>query len=177
MEKTSVFKKLKGIVTKRRFWACFFLILTLLITFFIFSNSAKDAESSAEQSGKVVDAVEDVCDSVGIETERKSLEQTVRTAAHFLEYCALGATMAAGLLLLNKKGKKQTCISFLLSLLYAFCIASADEFVIQRSSVGRVADWADIATDLLGALCGLAFAAAVMGSSRLAKRKKNSKQV
>ncbi len=160
---------------KRRFFAFICLVLTLAITIFTFSNSLKDSEKSKEQSGKVVDAVESVCDSVGIKTERKSLEKSVRTAAHFLEYCAIGSTLSAGLLLLFSQSKKNRVLSFLIAFVYTFSAASVDEFVIQSSSAGRVADWTDIATDMSGAMCGMLFTGAVMLIAFLIKKRKRKK--
>lgn len=66
-----------------------FLILTILTTAFIFSNSLKNGEESNAQSAPIVEAVEEVLDPED-KVPTKTFNYLVRKAAHIAEYTVLG---------------------------------------------------------------------------------------
>jgi len=125
-----------------------FLILTLLCTVFIFSNSMTEGEESALQSGRVVRAVMKVCDAVGIEvTDTDTLTYNVRKSAHFLEFGLLGMLSFFTLIAFNIKALKSAAVS----LFYCGTVAATDEY-IQTFYEGRAGHIGDVLIDLSGAL-------------------------
>ena len=80
------------------------------------------------------------------------LHAFVRLAAHFLEFCALGAVMVWCFYSYTLR-KRCAVIAFVCT-----CItACADEF-LQTFTAGRGAEWKDILVDCLGGGTGCAFA-------------------
>lgn len=146
-----------------------FLILTLLCTVFIFSNSMTEGEESALQSGRVVRAVMKVCDAVGIEvTDTDTLTYNVRKAAHFLEFGLLGLLSFFALFSFGLKAYK----SALLSLSYCFFIAVSDE-LIQTSYEGRAGQVGDVFIDFWGALTTVAICFIIVCIVKKYKKRKS----
>ncbi len=131
------------------------IILCVVWTSFIFSNSLKNAEQSSEQSSSVTEKVNEVAQAVGI--DREITHGEVRSMAHFSEFAVLAtlisATIAVGIYpYFNKK-----IVLLLLvggaSIPVCFALACVDE-LLQKLSEGRASDFLDVLVDTLGALCG-----------------------
>jgi len=127
--------------------ALIFALLTLFVTLFIFGNSLRSGEESAEQSGFFVDILNNVLETVNIHPNYDSISFFIRKAAHFSEYFLLSALAAMGIFLATTK--KQFIF---ISPLYSFIIAVCDEFICQAMTEGRGPQWTDVMIDTSGAL-------------------------
>lgn len=142
------------------FWRVIFTALLLGVLGFIFSNSLQTGEASSAQSGGIVEIVQAVARKIaphsfiataeGADYER--LHALVRAAAHFLEFCALGAASVWCLYSYTYK-KRQAPIA----LVFTFAVACADEW-LQTLTAGRGAELTDILVDCLGGVTGCVFA-------------------
>lgn len=123
-----------------------FLILTLLCTAFIFSNSINTGEDSGRQSGRVVQAVIKAAGFFGIEISNVDLlSYIVRKSAHFCEFALLGAI---SYITLKNLGIYRIA-QFYFSISYCLLIASCDEY-IQTFRDGRSGQVSDVLLDLSG---------------------------
>ena len=126
-----------------------FLILTLLTTAFIFSNSLKTGPQSLAQSNVVlkwIAAIIDPHNKIPFET----MNFFVRKAAHMAEFALLGFSLG-GLngAITDLRGKNTPFLPPFLSLL----VAVSDEFI--QSFTGRTSQVRDVLIDFSGALLGL----------------------
>ena len=121
-----------------------FIIATVLITIFIFSNSLQDAAKSTRQSDVFVDAVVNTIKVAGIAVKRSGVEHIVRKCAHVLEFAAQGFFVTLCFDAPSKKRLRWV-------LLAGFLTACTDEF-IQLFSSGRAAMLQDIFIDVSGTL-------------------------
>ena len=127
-----------------------FIMLSVLWTAFIFSQSLKNAERSSATSGRVVAVVEKVLETVGVDVgdtgviTKDNITFLVRKTAHFLEFAILG-TLAffAGICILGDRR------SFF-SIVFPMAVAICDE-VIQSFSPGRSTQLTDVLIDISGA--------------------------
>ena len=126
------------------------VVLAALIfawTLTIFAQSAKSGEESTDDTNKVMEIIEEVAESVGLDAEVST--HFVRKTAHFLEYFVLG--VLTSLLFLTLGGGWRFCGGFIYAVSVAFC----DEFAVQRFSEGRAPQFTDVLIDSAGALSGL----------------------
>ena len=151
---------------RRVFWLCFLTMLTLIWTFVIFAQSAKNGEESTEDTNKVMEIIEEVADAIGVDAEVST--HLVRKAAHFGEYMILGIL---GALLTAVVGGGWRCIG---AFLYAVSVAFCDEFAVQRFSEGRAPQLTDVLIDSAGALTGIVFVVAILC---LIKRKRKPRKL
>lgn len=138
----------KQFYKKRNFiYGTVFLILTLVWTGVIFFQSMRIAEESSAQSGRVVQAVMNVAEAVGIEiNDTDSLTHNIRKSAHFLEFAILGFLSFITL----KTYKFRSYIIITAAFLYCLAAASADEY-IQTFIEGRSGQISDVMLDCSGA--------------------------
>ena len=121
---------------------CMFLCsLALLWTAFIWSNSAKSAVESSGQSLQVLDMLEPILMSLGLEWD--TLHHLVRKAAHMTEFALLGALWFGGL------GRTR----FFPAITLCFLMALVDE-TIQLYYPGRSGQITDLWVDLSGVILG-----------------------
>lgn len=125
----------------------FFVIAAIVATVFIFSNSAKDAHSSSEQSGVIVNVVMQIVESIGFTPPRDDVVRVVRKSAHILEFFIQGFFLAG---CFSGTFKKILPIVFALGL----ATAGIDE-CIQLFSAGRAGMIQDVFIDLTGTFLGL----------------------
>ena len=127
-----------------------FVILTLLIVAFIWSNSCKSGEESGAQSGRLTRFLQGILDPTG-KIPQESFHHFVRKAAHFTEFAALGLSLC-GLFraIFRDTGRAHFAMPVLLSLM----VAVADEYI--QLFTGRGSAVADVVLDFSGALFGLA---------------------
>lgn len=148
---------------RRVFWLCFLTMLTLIWTFVIFAQSAKNGEESTEDTNKVMEIIEEVADAIGVDAEVST--HLVRKAAHFGEYMILGIL---GTLLTAVVGGGWRCIG---AFFYAASVAFCDEFAVQRFSEGRAPQFTDVLIDSAGALVGVLLIFAIFCFAKLGKCK------
>lgn len=122
----------------------------ILFCFFLFYNSAQDADKSTQISDVFVNAVMPVLAFFGIECKELTVSFYVRKTAHFLGYFAL--TLLFYSVLSRFVTKKRALI---IAPAFSFAIAVFDEFVIQRNSSGRSPEWRDVFIDICGALTAI----------------------
>ena len=156
-------------------------ILTVLLAFctvftmaFIFYQSLQNGEQSGAASGNVSDVVVDVV--VPDLPQRPEWEQNnmkhkvqewVRTAAHAIEFAALGFFFCAVVLVLSLAESIALPYKLLASFLFSVTVALIDE-TVQIFVEGRSFELRDIGVDTLGATVGILFSlAAVYLAGRL----------
>lgn len=130
----------------------FVLLLLLLTTAFIWSNSLRNAAASTEQSGSFRALFARLFDVQ--QQPFRFLYENMRKVAHFSEFALLGAEAAVLPAALKKKWLRYLASAWLFCVL----VATVDE-TIQYFVPGRAAAWADVALDSAGALCGLCLSA------------------
>lgn len=131
---------------------------------FIFSNSLSSGESSSEQSGTIVKAVQAaagvfaphsfVATATGEELER--LNRIVRVLAHFCEFALLGALFIWTYFAYTREKR------WLYLPVCAFLLVPITDECLQLYASARAAELADVCVDLLGGACGMAFAAVTL---------------
>ena len=133
-----------------------FLVLTLLVSGFIFHNSLQSPDESNARSDKITGVAESIIDFILGADNEIDVNYIVRKTAHFLEFFVLGVC-CAGLCMVIQfyYGKDWMPYSFFSVLL----VAVMDEYI--QSFTGRTSSVSDVWIDLAGALCGI-FAAIVL---------------
>lgn len=129
-----------------------FAVLALLVTVFIFWNSAKPAVESAKSSGVFVDALLNILAKLGISSSYDLTETIVRKTAHITEFFVQAVFIANSF-----AGKYKKRIVYILFL--GLLTACTDEY-IQLFFDGRGGLVSDIFIDFGGtaiatALCGI----------------------
>ena len=131
------------------------IILCVLWTGFIFSNSLETAEVSGEKSSGITEKVNEVAHAVGIEKE--ITQSDVRDMAHFSEFAVLSALLSATVAVGIYPHFKRRLIPMLslsaVSLPASFILACIDE-LLQKLSDGRASQFSDVLLDTLGAFTG-----------------------
>ena len=138
----------------RKIFIAILLMLTLLWTAFIFSNSLDTAKESSDKSTNVTEVVNKVASSVGIKEEIP--HHKVRDMAHFTEFLVLACLVCSDLLLILHKKLRPLLWHILCpvgSVAICFLLACVDE-LLQKTSDGRASQFSDITLDTLGAACG-----------------------
>lgn len=125
----------------------FALILLILCTAFIFSNSLTSAEQSSSQSAVVVDRVVEILNEVGVKANEETVVKVIRKTAHFSEFFALGAVCYYFRYLISKHPYKLS-VNFIL---YGVITALTDE-TLQYTSLGRSPEILDVWIDVSGFL-------------------------
>ncbi len=131
---------------------------------FIFSNSLQTGEQSSAQSGGVMELVQRIAKQIAPNSfiatatgkDYDRLHALVRMAAHFLEFCALGAVMVLCFYSYTLKKRHAP-----LALICTCLVACVDEF-LQTLTAGRGAELKDIIVDCLGGVVGAGFALIVI---------------
>ena len=163
--------------TFRRILPFLFLALTLGVQIFIFVNSLQDGETSAAQSGQVVEIVRpayvEILPKVNVPPTEENIHHYVRKTAHFTEFFALGVVSFLSVLFFLPAGKKKFLL--LLSPLLCLLTAAADE-TIQIFSAGRGPQWSDVLLDFTGALAGILLTAVAALIVHAVRRKRADKR-
>ncbi len=125
------------------------LILSLLITVFIFSNSIQPASDSSQKSGLIVNFI---CSLFNITTaERKAaMVFIIRKSAHAAEFAALSFCYS----MYFKKLGKSFLKLFRYVLLIGLSTACIDEF-LQLFPEGRSCEFCDVLIDFSGVIIGI----------------------
>lgn len=125
---------------------------------FIWHNSMESAETSAGRSGKVLEMVNRILEPI----ESKGMtEHFVRKLAHFSEYGLEGVLTILLFAVYRLRLKK----GFWAMLFIGLATAMIDES-IQFFSPGRAPGILDVCIDMQGFICGMFFAAMIIGVGR-----------
>ena len=146
------------------FLRIFFTALLVALLGFIFSNSLQTGEESSSQSGGVVELVQKMAMQIAPNSfvatatgeDYDTLHALVRMAAHFLEFCALGAVMVWCLYSYTLK-KRHAPIAFI-----GACITACLDELLQTFTQGRGAEIKDIIVDCMGGAAGCIFAVIII---------------
>lgn len=149
----------------RKIWT----VLLLLYVGFVFHNSMTPAVDSSAQSLSVLEAVQTVLDTVGLDHVGIT-EHIIRKMAHFGEYTVLG------MLLMQCLGQYRlmTVSRWQLHALFGFLIPFVDE-TIQLFTEGRSGQISDVWLDCSGVMFGTVVCLAVCLWRRRPKRKSRKK--
>ncbi len=128
------------------------VILTILLTGFIFEGSMQTGEESGSLSDMVAEFVQRLFSPIGIELEFLPLARFIRKLAHFSEYALLAMCFSTAVASVT-----DNMSLYLTSLPYSVAIASLDEFAVQASTEGRAPMLTDVLIDSAGALFGALF--------------------
>ena len=140
-----------------------YIILFLLLTVFIFSNSFKSGEESNEQSAPLVSFVERIFDPYDdIPTE--DFNFFVRKAAHIAEFTLIGLALGGQLCCVNRLTGRWHIAA---GLLVGISTAVLDEFI--QSFTGRTSSVSDVLIDFIGVVIGI-------GSVMLIRKWKNGER-
>ncbi len=145
---------MKGIsiiaMKKVNIWLLVFLVLSLLITGYIFSNSFKDITHSEAESDVVVEKVKPVVDPDD-SIDDEVFSKYVRKTAHVTEFALLGVCIGGMMVCLYcKLGKVFVSMPLLIVVLAGVC----DEFI--QSFNDRASSVSDVLIDSAGGVLGLA---------------------
>lgn len=124
----------------------FSLIISILITLFIWMNSLLPADVSSAQSGFIVGIIDDILSFVGIFINLDTLSLLIRKAAHFFEFFVLGISLSIYMI---KEKKKIYHVIWI-----GLFIAIIDE-TIQLFVDGRGSSILDVGIDLIGILLSM----------------------
>jgi VanZ family protein len=124
----------------------FSLIISILITLFIWMNSLLPADVSSAQSGFIVGIVDDILSFVGIHSDVNTLHLIIRKFAHFFEFFVLGISLSVYMI---KEEKKIYHVIWI-----GLVIAIIDE-TIQLFVDGRTSSLVDVGIDTLGTIFGI----------------------
>ena len=126
-----------------------YLFITIVITLFIFSNSAQTADSSSEHSGRLLSFL---CWFFKAETpEQIGLSQhIIRKLAHMVEFAAQGFFFS---LFFLKRDKK--LLSFFVNVLFFGLLSACTDESIQMFFDGRSGEIRDVFIDFSGTILGL----------------------
>ena len=127
------------------------LILSLFITIFIFSNSIQPAVDSSQKSGVIVNFI---CSLFNITTQdgRDTTVFVVRKCAHMAEFAALAFCWSMYFKSIGNTFSKY----FKYVLIIGFLTACTDEF-LQLFPEGRSCELRDVLIDFSGVLIGVFF--------------------
>lgn len=126
-----------------------FRILAVFVTVFIFSNSLKTAEVSSQSSGVIVGIIMRILDWFNYHIDPDVLQNIVRKAAHFLEFCLQGICLSG---CFSRSFREKAVYVLLFGLL----TACTDEF-LQLYFEGRGSQIQDVFLDFFGTSGGLVF--------------------
>ncbi len=132
-----------------KFLKVFFIAASVLWLAFIFSNSLKNARSSADQSGSVTRIVADVIASVAPEKEIniEDLSVKIRKTAHYTEFFILSALVSVSVLLFTDKIPRLCAVT-----LPVCAVSCVSDELLQLASPGRACSPVDMLIDYAGVL-------------------------
>ena len=132
------------------FWKRVFLVLSVLMVMFIFSQSLKSRAVSSGDSEQVLGTVQRLLAWLNLDFETYPLHVFIRKAAHFAEFSALGVCIGGYAVNLGyESGRRYIALPAWLTL----CVAVCDEFIQTFS--GRAGMVEDVVLDYCGAVFGM----------------------
>jgi len=158
---------LKRNMRKQRVIYIVLLVLILVTIAFIWSNSLQSIPESRARSLGVLAQIKPFL-SIFVGTGNVT-DHLVRKLAHFIEYGALGCSMAL-MLILRKRARMQPVINCAFA---AMTVALTDE-TIQIFS-GRGSQVKDVWLDFAGSCTGILFVVVIFGLIKMSRNRKNKK--
>lgn len=126
-----------------------FLILSVIVTGFIFNNSLQDSQTSNDLSRRISEVIQPLLDPQG-KYDEMTFHVLTRKLAHGAEFFILGCCITG--LLYGKQSVHQHNPLFMI-LFFLLSIAVIDEYI--QSFTGRTSAVTDILIDFGGALLGV----------------------
>ena len=165
----AVFKCLDLLVMRRKI----FIVLTIIWMVVIFAFSAKNAEESGQESGRlgltigglIVSNFDELSDEEKLAFAEK-IDHPIRKAAHATEYAILGFLATGAVYTLSFKWYVNGLISWGIATLYA-----ASDEIHQLFVPGRSGEFKDVCIDSAGALVGVIIGAAIFSAYYRRKQK------
>ena len=157
---------------KRNILIAVFIVLSVLICAYIFSNSFQSAEASKAKSGNVAKVVKAIVDPKN-KIDKDVFHKTIRKIAHATEFMMLGLSLGGIFYNIYKKnGEKHISMPILLGMSVGLC----DEF-IQSFQKKRSSEVGDVLIDFSGAIIGLLAALLIAFLINFIKRKRRTDYV
>ncbi len=125
-----------------------FILLTALTILFIFSRSLHNAQTSALESGSIVNFLGVSFTEIGMTQEQADF--FVRKTAHFSEFFIMGTFLTLAV----QKNSRKTLIKNLFFILFFLLAVPVCDETLQYLSPGRSPEVKDVLLDFSGALCG-----------------------
>lgn len=154
---------------KRKALCAVLTLLTAALLLWIFSNSLKNSQESASQSGAVREWIQTILDALFSGSVVIS-SHAVRKLAHFSEYALLGAMLLFTWRAYTAERKR---------LLFPALVAALAPFLdegLQFFSEGRAPMLSDVGIDLLGCAAGFLFAWVVLALASACRKHKRDKR-
>ena len=126
-----------------------FVLISLLLTCYIFSNSLQKPVDSNNKSNTISDKLQSIIDPE-FKIEKKDFRKYTRKAAHFIEFAALGISLAIVFLCVYIKNSK---LFVSLPLFLVLSVAVIDEFI--QNFNGRTSCLKDVLIDFSGSISGI----------------------
>lgn len=159
------------ILSKKRKAAVYTVVALIVLTLgFIWINSCRTQQQSAESSGETYSTIKTFFDGVFGEGVLPITHAFIRKAAHFAEFFALGAEFALLYIALNKESYK----GYLQTLPYGLYVAVIDEGIQILSDRGP--EVKDVFIDYAGYLTAIAIFLCVFAVRRAVKKRKNKEK-
>ncbi|SFI25414.1 VanZ like family protein [Selenomonas ruminantium] len=134
--------------------AVVFLLLTILVTAFIWHNSLQDAVNSREASKFFDLLLVQLVKLSGGTLSWREVDHFVRKLAHFTEFALLGMMLRSFFAAAMNRGRQLLSRCTLLAVCLCAMVAGMDEY-LQQFSPGRSCQLSDVALDSSGALMGI----------------------
>lgn len=134
--------------------AVVFLLLTVLVTVFIWHNSLQDAVDSREASKFFDLLLVQLAKFSGGTLSWREVDHFVRKLAHFTEFALLGVMLRSFFVAAMAWGRQLLSRCTLLALCLCAVVAAMDEY-LQQFSPGRSCQLSDVVLDSSGALAGI----------------------
>lgn len=147
----------------RKIRITFFLVLSVLIVVFIFSNSLPSIPESRETSMSFAALLRPLLDPHH-RLDDDVYHNLVRKLAHFVEFGALGVSLTGLSAQFERKKRYLYGTPLGVSVLVAFCDEGLQFFTGRGNSIK------DVLIDSTGALCGVLFVAAIILFQHLRKK-------
>lgn len=128
------------------------IVMFTITTFFIafaFIHSSMPADISGEESENVLQFLQNILNSLGMDTELTSY--IVRKAAHFTEYAAIGGALVGCAYSFNKAKP----YIYSINILFVGLLTAVIDETIQLNVAGRSGQVSDILLDFGGCITGV----------------------
>ncbi|MEE1043139.1 MAG: VanZ family protein [Clostridia bacterium] len=146
-----------------------FVLVSLLVTGYIFYNSLQKAEDSDARSDKVVEQIQPIVDP-DEKIAKEDMKKYTRKVAHFIEFTMLGISVGCVFGCVYGKIKK---VFVSLPLFLTLFVGVVDEFIQKFGD--RASRVSDVLIDFSGACIGLLFVFIVIVMYKNITKKRNVK--
>ena len=139
--------------TGKRLLTGIFVLLSVLLTCFVFGNSLLDGKSSMAESDVIVDAARPIVDPER-DVSYEDFSSFIRKLAHFAEFCALGFAYGGTMRMLSARTPSVHWRYHIGSVFFCILLAAvADEYI--QSFTDRSSMVSDVLLDFCGGIMGV----------------------